>query len=185
VPAFTAVANQSPLPTCAYGACLLKTATATVSAGPISTEGNILFDEGVQRSFIRQDLADKLCLKAMHTERISQSSFGHPVSAARSLQVATITVHTQDHTAIPISVLIVPLLAAPLQNSVRVNIRTVPYLKDLQLAHPVTEDDSFEIYILVGADYYWIFIQDHVIHGDGPTAVQSRLGYLLSGPLLK
>ena len=55
----------------------------------------------------------------------------------------------------------------------------------MQLAHPVTEDDSFEIHILVGADYYWTFIQDHVIHGDGPTAVQSCLGYLLSGPLLQ
>jgi len=58
-------------------------------------------------------------------------------------------------------------------------------LKDLQLAHPVTEDDSFEIRILVGADYYWTFIQDHIIRGDGPTAVQSRLGYLLSGSLLQ
>ena len=65
------------------------------------------------------------------------------------------------------------------------NIRTVPYLRDLQLAHPVTEDDSFEINVLVGADYYWTFIQDHIIRGDGPTAVQSRLGYLLSGPLLQ
>jgi len=143
------------------------------------------FDEGAQRSFITQDLADRLCLKATHSERISLSSFGHPVSAARSLQVTTITVHTLDHTVVPISVLIVPQLAAPLQNSVRVNIRTVPYLRDLKLAHPVTEDDSFEINILVGADYYWTFIQDHIIRGDGPTAVQSRLGYLLSGPFLQ
>ena len=108
-------------------------------------------------------LLTDFCLKATHTERISLSSFGHPVSAARSLQVATITVHTQDYTVVPISVLlIVPQLAAPLQNSVRVNIRTVPYLKELKLAHPVTEEDSYEINILVGADYYWTFIQDHL-----------------------
>ena len=35
----------------------------------------------------------------------------------------------------------------------------------------------------MGADYYWRFVQDQVIRGDGPTAVKSRLGYLLSGPL--
>jgi len=29
----------------------------------------------------------------------------------------------------------------------------------------------------------WQFIQDHVVRGAGPTAVQSKLGYLLSGPL--
>ena len=93
--------------------------------------------------------------------------------------------HTQDHTVIPIPVLIVPQFAAPLQNSVRVKIRTTPYLKDLQLGHPVTEDNSFKINILVGADYYWRFIQDHIICGDGPSAVQSHLDYLLSGPLLQ
>ena len=164
-------------------ACLLKTAIATLSAGPYITEGNILLDEGAQCYFISQDLADRLCLKAAHTEQISLSSFGNPVSAARLLQVATISVHTQDQSAIPISVLVVPTLAPPLQNSVRMDVSKLPYLKDLRLAHPITEDDNFEITILVGADYYWTFVQDQVIHGDGPTAVKSRLGYLLSGPL--
>ena len=105
--------------------------------------------------------------------------------SARFLQVATILVHTQDRSVIPISVLVVPQLAAPLQNSVRMEVSKMPYLKHLQLAHPVTEDDSFEINILVGADYYWTFVQDQVIHGNGPTAVKSCLGYLLSGPLLQ
>ena len=53
----------------------------------------------------------------------------------------------------------------------------LPYLKNLWLAHPITEDDNFEITILVGADYYWTFVQDQVIRGNGPTAVKSRLGY--------
>ena len=33
------------------------------------------------------------------------------------------------------------------------------------------------------ADFYWCFVQDRVVRGDGPKAVESRLGYLLSGPL--
>ena len=56
-------------------------------------------------------------------------------------------------------------------------------MKGLQLAHPITENENFEISVLIGADYYWSFVQDHVVRGDGPTAVQSKLGYLLSGPL--
>ena len=59
----------------------------------------------------------------------------------------------------------------------------VPYLKGLTLAHPVTGDENFQISVLIGADYYWRFVQDEIIRGDGPTAVQSRLGYLLSRPL--
>ena len=57
---------------------------------------------------------------------------------------------------------------------------TVLHLKGLQLAH-LTENENFEISVLIGADYYWSFVHDHVTRGDGPTVVQSRLGYLLSG----
>ena len=105
------------------------------------------------------------------------------MSAARLVQVAKISVHTLGQSVIPISVLIVPTLAAPLQNTIRMEVNKLPYLKDLQLAHTVTEGDNFEITILVRADYYWTFVQDQVIRGNGPTAVKSRLGYLLSGPL--
>ena len=127
-----------------------------------------------------QDLADRFHLQVTST---ALSSFGHPVSSARLLQVATISVHARDQAAIPILVLVAPRLAAPLQSSIRMEIRKMPYLRDLQLAHPVSEDENFDINILVGADYYWAFVQDRIIRGDGPTAVQSRLGYLLSGPL--
>ena len=66
--------------------------------------------------------------------------------------------------------------AAPLQNSVQMEIRKVPYFRDLKLAHPVTEDEKFETTIHVGADYYWALVQDQTICGNGPTAVQSCLG---------
>jgi len=39
--------------------------------------------------------------------------------------------------------------------------------------------------LLVGADHYWDIVGDHVIRGNGPTAVDSKLGYLLSGPILQ
>jgi len=58
-----------------------------------------------------------------------------------------------------------------------------PYLQGLTLAHPITNDENFHVSVLIGADCYWQFIQDHVVRGNGSTAVQSRLGYLLSGPL--
>jgi len=132
-----------------------------------------------------QDLADRLCLKPTHSELICLSSFGNPVSAARFVQVATISVHTQDRNTIPISVLVVPTLAAPPQNTVRMEVHQLPYLRDLHLAHLITEDDNFKITVFVGVDYYWTFVQDQVIRGSGPTAVKSRLGYLLSGPLLQ
>jgi len=52
-----------------------------------------------------------------------------------------------------------------------------PHLYGLPLAHPVQATGNFEISLLVGADSY---VQDR---GNGPTAVESRIGYHLSGPL--
>ena len=89
-------------------------------------------------------------------------------------------VYALNGTCMQISVLIVPKLAAPIRNSVRANLCTIPHLQNLPLAHPVTGDENFSISVLIEADYYW---QDHVIRGPRPTAVQSKLGYLLSGPL--
>jgi len=58
------------------------------------------------------------------------------------------------------------------------------HLQELQLANPVTKSNNFFISLLIGADYYWQFMGDHIVRGDGPTAMQSKLGYLLSGPLV-
>lgn len=59
----------------------------------------------------------------------------------------------------------------------------LPHLRRLTLAHPITSDESLDVSLLTGADHYWDLVEDHVIRGPGPTAVASKLGYLLSGPL--
>jgi len=51
------------------------------------------------------------------------------------------------------------------------------------LAYPISSDEQLIIILLIGADQYWNIVEDHVIRGNGPTAVGSKLGYLLSGPL--
>ena len=57
------------------------------------------------------------------------------------------------------------------------------YLQGLKLANPVTRSSNFEISLLIGVDYYWQFVGDHIVRSEGLTAMQSKLGYLLSGPL--
>jgi len=82
---------------------------------------------------------------------------------------------------IPLSVLVVPRIAAPLHS---IATSELPYLRGLTLAHPIMKEDShFDISMLIGVDYYWKIVEDHIVRGDGPIAVQSKLGYLLSRPL--
>ena len=165
--------------------CLLKTAVATVINKNAETEANILFDEGSQRSFLSQQLADKLAIQPLQKETIHLSSFGSKYPFTKIMGVAHIQIKTRSGQLIPLSTLITPTIATPLRNTTSTSITKLNHLKGLTLAHPVTSDRKFEISLLVGADHYWDIVEDDVIRGNGPTAVGSKLGYLLSGPLTR
>jgi len=164
--------------------CLLKTAVATIASPTrLETKANILFDEGSQRSFLTQELADLLSLKPYKREDISLAAFGASQPHQKSMAVATVYIKSQSEELIQVSVLIVPTIAVPLKISATSSVRTLPYLQGLQLAHPVNTDGHFNISLLIGADHYWDIVEDHIIRGNGPTATSSKIGYLLSGPV--
>ena len=164
--------------------CLLKTAVANVYANDTGIEATILLDEGSQRSFLTEGLARNLRVQTHHTEDICLASFGSPTALVKRLDVATIYLETITGDRLPLSVLIVPTIAAPVQNITHYAIDKLPYLKGLQLAIPMTVGEQFEVTLLIGADHYWQVVEDHIVRGPDPTAMKSRLGYLLSGPLL-
>ena len=163
--------------------CLLKTAVATVSNCRRNAEAYVLLDEGSQRSFVTSDLAKILALQPSGQETINISHFGaiHPTN--RVLDVATINLLAKSGEAVQLSVLIVPFIATPLHNTVSYSVTSLPHLQGLQLAHPLIAEREFQLSLLVGADHYWDIVEDQVIRGNGPTAVKSKLGYLLSGPM--
>ena len=97
----------------------------------------------------------------------------------RELPTATVYLQTPTET-IPMNVLIVPEIAVPLRTH-PIGTDSRKHLAGLRLSHPAMNDGYFEIMMQIGADYYWSIVQDRVIRGNGPTAVQSKLGYLRSG----
>ena len=71
---------------------LLKTAIAEVTSQRLTTNANILFDEGAQRSFITQQLADELELRRDGSDLISLATFGSETKNMRYFETATIYV---------------------------------------------------------------------------------------------
>ncbi|XP_061168132.1 uncharacterized protein LOC133177057 [Saccostrea echinata] len=163
---------------------LLQTAVAPVTFGKLTTDANILFDEGAQRSFISRSLADKIELTPTGYEDINILGFGDSGKDKRvqKLQTALIKVQTIQREEIPVKVLVVPEIAAPIKTHVETAAK-LSHLRNLRLAHPVAQDDAFQIELLIGADQYWNLVEDEIVRGKGPTAIKSKLGYLLSGPL--
>lgn len=72
-------------------------------------------------------------------------------------------------------------IATPIHMTLRKEIKALQSLHGLGLAHPIIAKDKFSKSLLIGADYYWSIIGNETIRGDEPTAVKSRIGYLMSG----
>ena len=138
----------------------MKAAIAPISAKGIQIQGNTLFDEGSQRSFITREAATKLNLTPTNTEQVAIAPFGAEHTTPQPIAVGCINVETTSGYRIPISVLIVPFIATPLKNSLHASIESFPYLCGLKLAHPITNEENFQISVLIGADYYWTFVED-------------------------
>ena len=115
---------------------------------------------------------------------MSISAFGG-TSTPSTLQSTSIQLVTRTGEEVTLSVLVVPTIATPLKmtNLVYQAVEQLSYLQGLDLAHPITHSSNFEITVLIGADFYWQVVEDKIIRGNGPTAVQLKLGYLLSGPI--
>ena len=57
-----------------------------------------------------------------------------------------------------------------------------PYLSNLDLADFGQSNNNLNVDILIGADYYWSLVTGITKQGSGPTAIETRLGWVLSGP---
>ena len=62
--------------------------------------------------------------------------------------------------------------------------QTYAHLSGLKLADQGTYEDEVEVDILVGSDQYWSLVSGRVVRGEhGPTAIETKLGWVLSGPI--
>ena len=81
---------------------------------------------------------------------------------------------------INISAMNSPLICSPLPSAIKVD--NYPHLQGLQLADEC--DQLRDIDILVGSNLYWNIVTGDVVRAQGgPTAVSSKLGWLLLGPI--
>ena len=85
---------------------------------------------------------------------IPLSAFGGTSFSVRREEVAVIHLRSDNEGLVPIEVIIVPTIAAPLQNLKSLDSRNLPYIQGLKLAHPITNEDVFETDLLIGADHY-------------------------------
>ena len=123
---------------------------------------------------VTDDLARQRDLTSEIEGTISLSAFGGTSSSVKRVEISTITLLTDDEVPISIEIIVVPTIAAPIQNHMVNDLQTLPHLQGLKLALPITDEDLFQIDLLIGADRYWNpRLVNYLLSGPVPTTSQS------------
>ncbi|XP_065678959.1 uncharacterized protein LOC136093693 [Hydra vulgaris] len=144
----------------------------------------ILFDNCSQLSYISPDLCRKLKLECVGKKNINIKTFGNK-SSRENLEKVELKIKCLFGKVIKINCYVKDI-CAPL-NGQYINLAKKKYrhLNNLRLADSNLQNGNLGIDVLIGADYYWLFIENSIIRGNyfDPIAIKSKLGYLLSGPI--
>ena len=168
------------------GGALLQIAQASVASttdGSCSATVRILLDGGSQRSYITQRLQDQLQVSATSRELLSINAFGRAESAVcKEYDCVTINIFMTDGSTLPVSTLSVPSTCPPVHNQVSGDLPVLhESISGLDLADNCNSSASIDV--LLGADVYWKVVTGEVRRADnGPVAIATRLGWVLSGP---
>ena len=118
----------------------------------------------------------------MKKERLHFNTFGEPTFKGKTCDLVQIMLQkTRSSDCLVVEALSFPTICSSLPSAI--SIEQFPELCDLELADPPS-DKSKSIDLLVGSDYYWNIVEEDTVRTDGgPTAIKSKLGWLISGPL--
>ena len=167
---------------------LLQTAKAlTYKPGnsAVTVKARFILGSGSQRTNVSTRLRERVKLLTENTKRISIKTFGSTNENSQCVDVVRLCVATEQGQDVELSAFVVPTICDPLQSqSVVQDSLTYAHLKGLKLADYHTGEDNVDIDILVGSDQYWSLVSGRVVRGEhGPTAIETKLGWVLSGPI--
>ena len=163
---------------------LLQTARAYVSSedGSKLLPVRVLMDGGSQRSYITNSLKTKLSLTPLRKESLNLNTFGEEQYKRKQCDLVKVNMQGQDGTDIEIYALSSPMICSP--PSTAIDISGYPHLQELHLSEFSQDTPVDHIDILIGSDHYWDVVTGDISRErDGPVAIDSKFGWLLSGPL--
>ena len=144
----------------------------------------ISFDSGAQRTYITKELKEELNLIPFKQEKIAIKVSGSTESKVEDIDVVKFIVIGATKN-VYVEALVIPTICSNLYNqySNRAISNNYSHLKNLKLAQELNET-CVKIDILIGLDYYYNFMTGNIIKGkpNGPSALESTLGWIFSGP---
>ena len=146
-----------------------------------------VLDTGSQRSYATDAVKKALHLESKEMQQLSIATFGTTAQDPRGYGVVHVGLKLKDGGKRELRMITVPSICEPLTaQPISLCLGKFEHLKQLDLADYSDGQDSLQIDVLIGADYYWELVTGRTSRCDsGPVAVHTRLGWVLSGPIPK
>ena len=167
---------------------LLQTAQAIIYKPGFMEKGvkaRVILDRGSQRSYIANRLKDELSLPVECQETVLIKTFGSQDEKLQTCDAVCFGVKLPYGKDMKMSAYSVPLICEPLTGqTVTLARKMYKHLDGIHLADYSTGAEPGEVDILIGSDQYWQIVTGEVRRGEsGPTALRTKLGWVLSGPI--
>ena len=113
-------------------------------------------------------------------------TFGSEAIMMQTVEVVRLAVPLKIRTTIQLLFSTVLLICEPFTcQPIAYTKEKYDHLADLDLADFSRVGNDLEVDAMIDSDHYWQLVTGQVIHGQsGPTAINTNLGWVLSGPSL-
>ena len=169
---------------------LLQTARVVIHAASKShptVKTRAVLDCGSQRTYLMSWIQQMLALPTSSVEMVVINTFGSREGMKQPCNVVKFGIITKDGRSTIITALVVPHICDSIYTHCLEVIRECyPHLANLDLADAADTDDESTVELLIGADFYWSLATGRVERGtEGPAAVETKVRWVLSGPMEK
>ena len=169
---------------------LLQTVDCIIS-NPSETKSlkvKVLLDPGSQKMYLSDTVRDLLQLDTIFKQNVQIKAFGDTKGQLKELGEYKFVLRdwNGDGLRIYLSGFSVPVDFESVNGQkVKFVKSNYSFLKNLKLADESLHKENIDV--LIGEDFYWDIVNSSVKRGNGvaPVALGSKLGWLLSGPVIK
>ena len=144
-----------------------------------------MLDTGSQHTYVTEAVQNQLSLRAGGERIMSIVTFGSSEVRRCTCKNMTIALRCKDDSIVQLTVFAVPMICQPIASSSVFNhLDRFPHLDGLELAEDASANSPLDVGLLIGSDYYWEFLTGRIRRGEeGPVAIETKVGWVLSGPL--
>lgn len=170
-------------PTSSTSTTLLQTVTLRISHGQKTAKVRAMFDSGSQRSYIKEEIMEKLNISPAGTEGLSHSLFGGATVSFKNYKTYDLTVQNMDRTfEFQMNALGQSIICknVPKYNTDSKSLSEL--LNKHQIKLTDTDSEGSDIGLLIGADYSGLLLTNTFVQLEsGLTAIKTSLGWTLQG----